>query len=335
MRVGTRTRCLAFAGLTLLVPSCSEAPLDSSQSELRVAFIASAHGVSPDPYNGSPRAIYTMNSDATDMRLLADSIPPHAHGLSATSNGEIFIFGTGGGLDSSMVVVIQSDGNEMREIAEGGTPAINSQGTKVAAVAAGAGADIRDESGVILGQRLEIFTLNPDGSERTQITFSRDFGGATAPQFSPNGEMIVFQGLSYSDGGRQYPHGSPNGIFIMHADGSDVRKLLDTGHAPVFVSDSEILYVDYSPNGLGVHSLDLAKSDVPTFLAQAPGGDDMPEMILEIAVSPDSELISMVTMREDDTPRLYVMNLDGSNLTEVAAGPSEKCCAAWFASAEG
>ncbi len=71
----------------------------------------------------------------------------------------------------------------------------------------------------------EIFTINVDGSNRTNLTNNpaRDF----APAWSPDGSRILF--VSYPNGGRARLH-------TMNADGSDVRAL-----------PSVVGLVDYSP----------------------------------------------------------------------------------------
>src|SRR5206468_6195366 len=60
----------------------------------------------------------------------------------------------------------------------------------------------------------QIFTVNPNGSGETQLTRS-DEGHAVAPDWSPDGTKIAFQGDA--TGNQQ--------LYVMNADGS-ARQLL-------------------------------------------------------------------------------------------------------------
>jgi Tol biopolymer transport system component len=62
----------------------------------------------------------------------------------------------------------------------------------------------------------DIFKMNPDGSGIVKLTHSKAFSGA--PGWSPDGTQIAFD----SDLG-QYPQ--KQGIYVMDADGSNVRRV--------------------------------------------------------------------------------------------------------------
>jgi Tol biopolymer transport system component len=64
--------------------------------------------------------------------------------------------------------------------------------------------------------------MNTDGSNLTAIDRERgDSGGVSSkyPEWSPDSKQIAFN--SYRDDGRQ------GGIYIMNADGSDVKNLVN------------------------------------------------------------------------------------------------------------
>ncbi len=72
-----------------------------------------------------------------------------------------------------------------------------------------------------------VFRMNADGSEPTNLT-PKDPGDpptswcSRAPAWSSNGEKILFMSSRPGTGGQ-------NQIFVMNADGSDVRQLTDVG----------------------------------------------------------------------------------------------------------
>ena len=84
------------------------------------------------------------------------------------------------------------------------------------------------------GQVPEIFTMNADGSERTQITFFSS-GQTGEPKWSPDGEHIVYYSESGEDGQLERE------IYIMRADGTDIRRLTD--------NDTWDLRPKFSPDG--------------------------------------------------------------------------------------
>src|SRR5947207_1735263 len=65
----------------------------------------------------------------------------------------------------------------------------------------------------------QIFTVNPDGSGETQLTFD-DSGHSSAPDWSPEGTRIAFQGDLTGEWQ----------IYVMDADGGNRQQLtFDSG----------------------------------------------------------------------------------------------------------
>ncbi|MEA5077860.1 MAG: hypothetical protein VB013_04745 [Anaerolineaceae bacterium] len=144
----------------------------------------------------------------------------------------------------------------------------------------------------------EIYSMAPDGSN--QVNLSNDPADDTDPVWSPDGSQIAFTSDRPTDEGGRY-------IYIMQADGSDVRKV-STYH------DSQ--RPDWSPLGNqivyeindDIYLLDLA-AGTEVNLTNSPDKDEQAKF------SPDGTRIAWLRGGQ-----VYVMNVDGSNPTQVTRG---------------
>ena len=110
---------------------------------------------------------------------------------------------------------------------------------------------------------LDIYLMNPDGSEVAQLTQhqSRDY----APVFSPTGEHILF--VSHRDGQRD--------VFLMDADGQNVKRVFKSAadrSAPAWSPDgNRIVYFRYHDEAIYTADLD-GKNEKPLAVAGGFGG---------------------------------------------------------------
>ena len=70
------------------------------------------------------------------------------------------------------------------------------------------------------GTQSDIYTMNPDGSDRKQLTFSQEH--ESEPAWSPDGTKIAFASLHLTG------NGGYSEIFVMNPDGSDQRRLTES-----------------------------------------------------------------------------------------------------------
>lgn len=77
----------------------------------------------------------------------------------------------------------------------------------------------------------EIWMMNVDGSERTQVTFAKR--NLIGPVISPDGKMIACWDLSRL---------GKNSLWLMESDGSNLRKLVDEAANPQWLDNSTLLF---------------------------------------------------------------------------------------------
>jgi Tol biopolymer transport system component len=140
----------------------------------------------------------------------------------------------------------------------------------------------------------DIYTMNPDGSDRKQLTFSQEFEGQ--PVWSSDGTKIAFTRSS----------GPLSEIFVMNADGSDQRRLTSgDDNSPT-----------WSPDGIKIA---FWRRDAPNttrggiFVMNADGSDQraVASSFDGPAWSPDGLKLAF------GSGGIYLIKVDGSNRTQI------------------
>jgi Tol biopolymer transport system component len=122
-------------------------------------------------------------------------------------------------------------------------------------------------------------------------------------------------------------------LYLMNADGTDVRQLTDMDDGacqPAWSPDGSRLLLttpcranQESYPGSGVVILNLADLTTRALPTIAGGGD------FDAAWSPDGQRVAFTSLREKDRPHVYVMNLDGTNLTSLSGPLAYESQPAW------
>jgi Tol biopolymer transport system component len=152
---------------------------------------------------------------------------------------------------------------------------------------------------------VEIFTMNPDGSNQTNISNNPTLDAR--PAWSPDGTKIAF--VSDLESGN-------NDIFVMNADGSSRTRLTDwegSDGSPAWSPDGTKIVFDSDRDGdQEIYTMNPDGSNV-TRLTNNSAVDENPEW------SPDGTKIAFQNIRAGvENEELFLMNPDGSNQTNIS-----------------
>lgn len=177
---------------------------------------------------------------------------------------------------------------------------------------------------------LNIYTMRADGTELTPLTSTP--GRTIGPVWSPDGSRILFVS-NRDDPNPTVCEQTPNGgfsrcnyeLYVMNADGSNVRRLTDHPAAdnhPTWSPDgSRIAFISTRDGLINIFVMNADGSDVTQLtygqqLAQSP------------AWSPDGTSIAYSAFGEE-AEDIYVMQADGSDPTPITGDGGGEILPAW------
>jgi Tol biopolymer transport system component len=298
-------------------------PRDIPTPPGRIAFLGNGPNV-PD-INGN--AIYTINPDGTERRLVSTVDPSASEASSAsderwflilaydwTQDGSRFVFNATtvwnpktGGDDAPNIYTVAGDGSNQVRLTDGGAYrvlAIGADGASIAAV---------DSMGE--GPQ-SIVLIDPESQQRRSLTFDgTDLYSIRSLTLSPDGKQMAFTALSNPAG-----EASEYDLYIASVDGSSlvrVRENISNNYARLA----------WSPDGTQLAINPNADGGM-TYIINRDGSGQRNLFPINRPVggpkwSPDGTRLLFYGQN------LYVVNADGRGLTTFADGFSAVASADW------
>src|SRR5215203_6769564 len=241
----------------------------------------------------------------------------------ADAVGKIAFTRSPDGVDTRDIYTMNADGSGVTQLTTEGEehrPAWSPDGSKIA----------YDSYHPVPSGNFDIYVMNADGSNKTNLTNTPGVGDGVQeldPDWSPDGSKIAFDRSSDS--------GNTSAIYVMNADGSGVTQLTPAGGSerrPSWSPDgSKIAYDGYYPLDSGNFDVYVMNADgsSQTNLTNTPGmGNGVQE--LDPDWSPDGSKIAFDRSSDSgNTSAIYVMNADGSGVTQLTTAGGYERHPAW------
>ncbi|HNB52139.1 MAG TPA: hypothetical protein PK530_09360 [Anaerolineales bacterium] len=167
----------------------------------------------------------------------------------------------------------------------------------------------------------DVFVMNTDGSDPIRLT-NDEKATNSFPAWSPDGTQIMFTAYKNEN----------NDLYVMNADGSNVIQLTNAptdDWAGVWSPDGgTVAFLSDRDNELGFYDIYLMNPDGSNVRRLTTDGGDGNNHYAP-AWSPDGTKIAFRGHIADGPGDIFVMNADGSGLTNLTNYPTEDWAPTW------
>ncbi len=247
--------------------------------------------------------LYTMLPDGSDVRRITETSEESELTASWSPDGVHIVFESRSPTRSSFLYVMDIETGERTLILKSNRYAGDPDWTDAGIVYYEGRCTIESCWSDVEKMTTEIYVIQPDGSERTALTFSSRW--MHGPSWSPDFEKIV------------YSCGSPYALYLMNADGSGQEALIALpGDAldPAWSPDGE--WIAFATNRHVKFEIYMVRPDGSdlTRLTDDPHNDEFP------AWSPDSQFIVFTSERDGDS-EIYMLEIASGASTRLTDSP--------------
>jgi TolB protein len=252
---------------------------------------------------GSSFEICLMDVDGGDAQRLTESKVFNTF-PAWSPNGKTIAFCRYEEGQPSSIWTMDADGQNVKQLTKGPdrAPVWSPDGKKLAFVRNG-----------------EIHVMDPDGANQVNLTKNETFDADVT--WSPDGMSLAFSSSRSGEGFK---------IYVMDADGENVREITKTGNLLGFA------YPAWSPDGKRIAYADQDENNLEIFVCDADGQNAKQLTKLGgqntyAAWSPDGKQILFRRLENEVSSTLYLIDADGSNKRTLLKSEVtvEGCRAAW------
>ena len=330
-----KNRLLILLVLTILV---STPVIIGAESTQRLIFRSAMDAPADDPdFQENPQRyfeLYTMNSDGTDIQRVTNNMI-YENQPDVSPDGKTIVcsihlnashaLGTDPGWE---IALIDMETGEVTRLTDNDYLDYgahwNHDGSKIVYVSDSSHRTVSDMNQVL--PQYDIYTMNPDGTEKTQLTYAEPGDVNADPSFSntvPSRILYIHSsGLSGSfDVYRMNSDGSENTLMLSHSD--EILAINDPMYSP---DDSMIVFgakVRVSEEGnpiYNIYTLNPADGELTPVTHDDGESDVIPQY------SPDGSMIAYYTYvwtTDGNTHRIRVTDLDTDEETILSKYPWE------------